>query len=141
VPSGAVCASAIFWRFAAGAQKYASADALIDVHKASDQGGRKPGRRVPPRGALQGSLAFRPRSSPECFDPADRPVGRARTPFDGRQDVGSQYAGDAGLCCTGPREVAYAPAADIKLIGCAVGLIEKANALSAEQNQGNAILN
>jgi hypothetical protein len=32
-------------------------------------------------------------------------------------------------------------AADIKLIGCAVGLIEKANALSAEQNQGNAILN
>jgi len=39
VPSGAVCASACFLAFAAGEQKFAGEGALIGVHKASDKGG------------------------------------------------------------------------------------------------------
>src|SRR5262245_9948958 len=41
VPSGAICASACFLAFAAGAPKLAAPDALIGVHKASEKGGRE----------------------------------------------------------------------------------------------------
>jgi hypothetical protein len=154
VAQGAVCASACFLAFAAGERKFVGYGALIGVHKASDKGGRETAAsgeatRLMARFAKELGVPYliisRMLSTPSkeigWLDLQDlqsmrvsmvgnpvptRPVARDRLP------VRQIPEASTSLAALPPQPKASRPSWN--------EFIEKTIALSAEQNQGSAVL-
>lgn len=155
VASGAVCASACFLAFAAGEQKFASPGALIGVHKASDQGGVE-------TKASGVATALMARLAKELGVPSPIVARMLATPPTQIAWLDARELHSMGVKTWGPNvQVTQAAALPEKTAApqqpAAASpdsppakpttnrpawneFIEKAIALSAQQNQGNAIL-
>jgi hypothetical protein len=154
VPQGAVCASACFLAFAAGDRKFVGYGALIGVHKASDRGGRETAasgeatrlmaRFAKELGVPYGIIA-RMLSTPSkeigWLDPQDLQSMRVsmvgnpvQTRLVARDRLPVQQIPEAStsLAALPPQPRASRPSWN--------EFIEKTIALSAEQNQGSAVL-
>jgi hypothetical protein len=153
VAQGAVCASACFLAFAAGDPKFAGYGALIGVHKASDKGGRETaasgeatrlmGRFANELG-VPSSIIARMLSTPAkqigWLNPQDlRSMGvstgnpvQTRLAATGAPPVQQIPEAAASLATPTPQPSASRPSWN--------EFIDKTIALSAEQNQGSAVL-
>jgi hypothetical protein len=154
VAQGAVCASACFLAFAAGDPKFAGAGALIGVHKASD----KDGRETEASGAATRSMAG---FAKELGVPSAVIARMSSTPpkkiawlnSQELQSMGVSMPGRpmrAPMVATDGRPVQQVPGESTSLATLTpparinrpswTEFIDKAIALSAEQNQGSAAL-
>jgi hypothetical protein len=152
VVEGALCASACFLVFAAGYERFAATGALIGVHKASEKGGRETSQSVAASramasfamelgvpSAITAKMMATPSTRIDWLDPRDlKLMGVA---------VGSKPAPASRVAAveTPPEEVHSAPntvatseagAREEPAPATWAALIDKAMALSAEQNSG-----
>lgn len=148
VPSGAVCASACFLAFAAGEQKFAGPDALIGVHKAADKGGVETKQSSAATGLMAqfakelgvpSSIIARMVTTPPTqvvwLDPRDlHAMGvKALTQIARETVITVQKPATSAAPMTAPaKPTADRPSWD--------EFIQKTIALSAEQNEGKAVL-
>jgi len=153
VAQGAVCASACFLAFAAGDPKFAGYGALIGVHKASDKGGRETaasgeatllmGRFAKELGvpsAIIARMLSTPAKQIGWLNPQDlRSMGvstgnpvQTRLAATGAPPVQQIPEAAASLATPTPQRSASRPSWN--------EFIDKTIALSAEQNQGSAVL-
>ncbi len=154
VAQGAVCASACFLAFAAGDPKFAAAGSLIGVHKASDKDGRETAasgaaslsmarfaKELGVPSAITDRMSSTPPRQIAWLNPQDlqsmgvsmpgRPMQTRVVATDGRPV--QQIPGEATSLAT------LTPQARVSRLSW-TEFIDKAIALSAEQNQGSAAL-
>jgi len=153
VPSGAVCASACFLAFAAGEQKFAGEGALIGVHKAAEKGGVET-KQSSAATALMGqfarelgvpsSIIARMVSTPPTqvvwLDPRDLHAMGVRTL--GVNVQPTQIARETAIVAQKPASAApmTTPAKPTADRSSWDEFIQRTIALSAEQNEGSAVL-
>jgi hypothetical protein len=156
VASGAVCASACFLAFAAGEQRFAGPGALIGVHKASDQGGvetkasgaasvlmARLAKELGVPSPIVARMLATPPTQIAWLDARDLRAMGVKTLGPSVQPTQVAAASESTVAPEVPAENLSPTSPPAKEAINRPGwneFIEKAIAISAEQNQGNAIL-
>jgi hypothetical protein len=153
VPPGAVCASACFLAFAAGEQKFAGDGALIGVHKAADKSGAETkqssaatalmaqfAKELGVPSAIISRMVTTPPTQIVWLDPRELHSMGVRTL--GVNVQPTQIARETVIVAQKPVGATpmIAPAKPATDRSPWKEFIERTNALSAEQNNGNAVL-